>query len=365
MAVENLGPAVISIAWVFGALSVGVVGARFYVRLRILNKLTVDDYVIVIALILGLLNNVFLSVATSWGLGQHIKALQSEPIHIMYTIKYVYLCEAFAILSPGFGRISYGFLLLSLLPPTKRRRRFLWAILGIQFVVDVGGVTISFIQCRPINGFWDKRIDADCWPPYYQEYTGYVQGSVGSAVDLILALFPASLFWNLHMEWRQKASLSVLMGLGIFGMVASIVKTIELRAITQTEDLTYAMAVLGIWWTLEAYLVLIAVSVPTLRPIMKRAKGPTERSDASWNGVNIYASKNKSGFAKHSETYGQFKRLHDTVILADITGEGRPSRVGHIGMETRAHVGDEESQHYDGNGIRRNIDVSVTYDKPF
>ena len=97
----------------------------------------------------------------------------------MYTVKYVFLCEAFAILSPGFGRISYGFLLLALLPPTTLRRRFLWAIIAIQFVVDVATVTVSFVQCRPIEGFWDKSVEADCWPPYYQQYGGYIQGCKG------------------------------------------------------------------------------------------------------------------------------------------------------------------------------------------
>lgn len=34
-------------------------------------------------------------------------------------------------------------------------------------------------------------------------------------VDLVLALFPATLFWDLNMELKQKIALSVLMGLGI------------------------------------------------------------------------------------------------------------------------------------------------------
>lgn len=39
--------------------------------------------------------------------------------------------------------------------------------------------------------------------------------AVCSAVDLALAAFPASMFWNLNMEWKKKVSLSCLMGLGV------------------------------------------------------------------------------------------------------------------------------------------------------
>lgn len=64
-------------------------------------------------------------------------------------------------------------------------------------------------------------------------------------------------------------------------MIASIVKTVQLRAITSEADLTYAMANLAIWWTLEAYFVLIATSVPALKPIMTwsghHSKSPTPK----------------------------------------------------------------------------------------
>ncbi|EZF10705.1 hypothetical protein H112_08068 [Trichophyton rubrum D6] len=127
----------------------------------------------------------------------------------------------------------------------------LWTLIWVQFVVDVGTVIISFVQCRPINKFWDSSVPGHCWAPTVQQYVGFFQGSVCSAVDLVLAVFPASLLWNLNMEIK-KVSLSLLMGLGIIAMIASITKTIQLQAITAKADITYAMAHLATWWTLEA-----------------------------------------------------------------------------------------------------------------
>ncbi|KAI2632713.1 hypothetical protein GGS26DRAFT_557177 [Hypomontagnella submonticulosa] len=191
---DDLGPAVLSVAWVFAGISILIVAARFYVRIWIVRKLGIDDYIILLTLALGLGNSAFLTMSSSWGLGKHI---------------------VFSIMSPGFGRISYAFLLLSLSPPNKTRRVFLWTIITIQFVVDVAMVCISFAQCRPITGWWDHEVDADCWSPTVQQNAAFFQGSVCSLVDLILAVFPASLFWNLQMHWKQKIFLSLIMGLGI------------------------------------------------------------------------------------------------------------------------------------------------------
>ncbi|KAL4887397.1 hypothetical protein BJY04DRAFT_212434 [Aspergillus karnatakaensis] len=165
-----------------------------------------------------------------------------------------------------------------------------------------------FTQCRPLRKYWDPSVPGSCWPPEVQQSTGYFQSckiraivyvyhmectewltreiakAVCCAVDLTLAVFPASLFWSLNMEWKKKVSLSCLKGLGLFAMIASIVKTVQLRAIAATDDLTHAMAHLAFWWTLEANLVILAASIPTLRPIVHpRARSQPATSPGSQN----------------------------------------------------------------------------------
>ncbi|RAL11831.1 uncharacterized protein BO97DRAFT_453454 [Aspergillus homomorphus CBS 101889] len=265
---EYLGNIVLILAWLFASIATLVVATRYYVRLQIVKRYTLDDALILLALALAIGNSVFLTIATHWGLGTHMAALSHE--RIMYSVKWVYLCEFFSILSPGIGRIAYASLLMSLVPPVRWRTRLLWSIIWIQFAVDIATIAVSFSQCSPMRKFWDSRVPGSCWPATVQRDMGYFQGSVCSAVDLVLAAFPASMFWGLNMEKKRKISLSCLMGLGVFAMIASIVKTVQLRAITSQADLTYAMAHLAIWWTLEAYFVLIATSIPTLRPIVTR-----------------------------------------------------------------------------------------------
>ncbi|KAL3481359.1 hypothetical protein BJX99DRAFT_271289 [Aspergillus californicus] len=274
----RLGTTALVVSWVFAGLATTVVATRYYVRLKMIRRFTIDDALIFLALALEITNSVFLTISAHWGLGAHMDELSKY--QVMYTMKWVYLGGFFSILSPCVGRIAYASLLLSLLPPIPWRSRLLWTMIWVQFVVDIGAVIIISFRCRSIKMNWDPSVFGQCWSPIVQQSAGYIHGSVCCAVDLVLAFFPASMFWNLNMEWKRKLSLSCLMGLGIFAMVVSVVRTVQLKAIG--SDLTYDMANLSIWWTLEAYLVILAASIPTLRPIL-----PSSLSRTPDNGARL------------------------------------------------------------------------------
>ncbi|EFQ97744.1 integral membrane protein [Nannizzia gypsea CBS 118893] len=343
---EYVGTTVMVLAWLLFAVSVGIVGTRYYVRWKIVARFTIDDGLILIALALALGNSIFLSISTHYGLGTHMTELSKE--QIMYTVKWVFLCEFFSIMSPCVSRIAYASLLLSILPPMKWRSKVLWALIWIQFVVDVVCVVISFSQCQPLNKFWDRSVPGNCWSPVVQQNIGFFQGSVCSLVDLVLAIFPASIFWNLNMELKKKISLSLLMGLGVIAMIASIIKTIQLQAITATADITYAMAHLATWWTLEAYLVIIATSIPTLKPIVSRKR------DGSSKKSNISES--------HQAHSKQFERTDDSKLLERSYGSrhSTPSNGDVYVMEEGLKSGGYSSEEIEG--IKKETTIGVKYE---
>ncbi|CAG8979938.1 hypothetical protein HYALB_00013361 [Hymenoscyphus albidus] len=171
---ENRGPQVLGVIWSFSLVAIIVVGIRLYTKGRILRRLTIDDYTILLALVFGIINSGFLTVSVHWGLGKHIRIL--TPKQASQTIKWMYLCEVFCIMCPGFARISFGLLILSILPPTAWRRRFVWTVIMTQFVVDIGTIIISYAQCRPVNRYWNLEVQGTCWEPVVQQYTGFFQG---------------------------------------------------------------------------------------------------------------------------------------------------------------------------------------------
>jgi hypothetical protein len=92
---------------------------------------------------------------------------------------------------------------------------------------------------------------------------------------------------DLQMELKTKVALSVLMGLSAFAMVACIVKTIQFKVLATRDDFTYTVSSFVIWFTVENYVVIIAASIPTLRPlilkIMKMHANRRSRSSSAQN----------------------------------------------------------------------------------
>ncbi|KAI1460470.1 hypothetical protein F4805DRAFT_478884 [Annulohypoxylon moriforme] len=357
--VEDLGPAVIAFAWILATISISVVAVRFYVRLTFRGKLSLDDYIIIITLVGTILNSVFLTIAARWGLGKHAQALASKPDDITKFEKWVFFCYAPAIMTPGFGRISFAFLLLSLIPPSKTRKRLLWTVICAQFIADIGTVIIIYAQCKPVRGFWDKSIPSKCWPAYTQVYAGYLQGSICALSDLVLAVFPSSLFWNLKMHWKQKAFLTGIMGLGIFAMIAAVAKTVYLKEIDGVSDRTYNMAILTIWWTIEGNFVLIAVSIPTIKPILKapRITNPSQSDRA--NHLNTFLSRKRAHENMSGESHGRFEPLQEPTLTTEIGGNDSQQELSRNTYQLQDMNRNRNRQ--SPFGIRKDITVSITF----
>ena len=89
-----------------------------------------------------------------------------------------------------------------------------------------------------------------------------------SMTDLVLTFLPFLLLKNLNMKVSTKTALSIIMGMSIFAMIACIVKTVQLKYIGEREDFTYETSKFAIWFTTESYVVIIAASIPSVRPLL-------------------------------------------------------------------------------------------------
>lgn len=51
MAEANLKSGVLSVAWIFFGISFAIVFARLYIRVRIVKRTTIDDYIVLLTLV--------------------------------------------------------------------------------------------------------------------------------------------------------------------------------------------------------------------------------------------------------------------------------------------------------------------------
>ena len=86
-------------------------------------------------------------------------------------------------------------------------------------------------------------------------------------IDLALALLPITIIWNLRLDWQKKMGLSTLMGLGVFAFICAVIKTTKLPELNARGDLTFITVSLWIWTANETHVIILAASIPTLRPL--------------------------------------------------------------------------------------------------
>lgn len=263
----NLGPLMLALSWTLASIAIIVVILRVLTRFKGNHGLRIDDHFMILSLVCGVINMALISIAVSWGFGRHLDSL--EPTRSIQALKYDYIEQPFHVMSSCFGRISFALFLVEIIQINITRRRFLYSLMALQFAVNGSTAIIIMVQCRPVQALWNHKVEGDCWNPRVQEYYSFFQGSVNVITDFILAVFPATFIWQLNMKRRRKIGLILVMGLGIFSMVATIIKVVQIKSLAARSDYTYATARLIIWTSIEQYVIMIAASIPIIVPAFR------------------------------------------------------------------------------------------------
>lgn len=189
---------------------------------------------------------VFLTISINYGLGMHVSELLPE--QITPAIKWSWINQALGIFAIALGKLAIVAFLQQIHGPEHRARVFmLWGVAASNLLINSITIGMIFTQCSPREKLWEYGLPGTCDGRRRNQIVAYVQGSWSALCDLVLALYPVIFFWNVRLTTRIKVGLCLLMGLGVICCACSIVKTIYLRVLSQTEDVTYYIAQLVTW----------------------------------------------------------------------------------------------------------------------
>ncbi|KAH0600995.1 hypothetical protein MHUMG1_01996 [Metarhizium humberi] len=298
------GFVILAVGWIECGITTLFITGRVYNRFQKRGGLGADDWLILISFILAV---AFMGVTTpevQYGTGRHLEFLSED--EKIQSVKLDWVSQAFHIMSTAVAKISIVLFIRQIIGKGHSRMWFLYIMVAMLFVISVVCVAFIFAQCTPAAALWDPRLSevGKCWDPKVQQGYGYFTASFSVFSDFALAVFPVSVLWNLHMEWRLKMSLMFFMGLGAFAGIASIIKTMKLETLSSRGDYTYETVDLIIWMIhvlsspTEQFCIIIAACIPPMRSLF----------------VNIYrkvfniqsthdASSNKTGGTKSRQGY--------------------------------------------------------------
>lgn len=271
---DNRGPLLLRVVWALLGLSMIILGLRLWAKFEKTRRLYYDDALMLIAVLLGIGHAVDITLAVRHGFGRHIGHLSIPQIE--ETMKYGAWSLLPGFLSVMFGRISFCCTVLFLTRTDPRMPTWpIHASIALQVLVNCLGVILFYVQCgRNLDTFWTitKQINYEeyCWDPEVQTKYQYVMGSFNTVTDFFLAVLPAILIEHTRLSRKSKIGLAFLLCLSILAMAASIVKTYEAKVLSQVTDYSYNLVLFVIWISIELNIVIIAASVPFIRPLFRK-----------------------------------------------------------------------------------------------
>ncbi|KAK7964155.1 hypothetical protein PG988_011129 [Apiospora saccharicola] len=245
------------LSWVTYAVRVGV--------RRWIKEFGADDWFMGGGLVLYTVTAALVIVCCFHGAGQHADALSVAEMQT--GTKLFFIAEFFYASCTVLIKCSISMTLLRI---ADARRRFvwtLWAVMGLTAVAAVVFILVIANICHPITMLWGATTEGTCSPSLNSTVSFFFSG-VSIVTDLVLAILPGILLWNLRMKKTVKLSVMVILGLAAFASCATVVRLRYLTLYNDQTDFMYSTGAIGLWSVLEEGIGIIAGSLPALRPLL-------------------------------------------------------------------------------------------------
>ncbi|PKS07321.1 hypothetical protein jhhlp_005923 [Lomentospora prolificans] len=243
-----------------------VTGMRIWTRKVIIDKLGMDDWAAMITLVIIWVEGIAIAQTTRYGLGKHIWAIQ-PPTLLMEYWKWFWITLVF------YAAGLFGAKMTLLLQYYRILAVHRMRIVYIAALVVIGcwafaQVLIMLLICRPIQGLWDKTVEAECMPNAPQIY---VNAAGNIITDIAIFLLPMPTIKHLNLKKSQKIMLFGIFSLGFFTVAISVIR-IKFLNIGNSEggDVTWQHVESSGWSLGELASALTCASLPTLRPFISK-----------------------------------------------------------------------------------------------
>ncbi|KAI9039622.1 uncharacterized protein KD926_009214 [Aspergillus affinis] len=389
------GAEMMAVMWALTGVTTFIVVARLFIRQKVLRVLGLDDWLIAVSMILGL---IFVGTATAsvaHGYGQHTADLdiaEAEKGLFYNSVSFI-----FGILSFALPKLGVAALLNRLLNPSLIHRIITWGMASFICAVAIVNIIIYVTMCDPPQALWKIRMamngEAKCRDVWVLIHYATFNGVVSAFVDLYLAIYPSTVLFKLQMSFRKKLALSAALGLGavsvsilpIFKLpgvmiltdsstsaaATAIVKCAQIKGLADKADPTYGTVPLVIWTNVEANVVVIASCIPTLQPLLELLLGKRKlTSNGKSNSRHKYYQQssqqgNEASQSNHNSNSNSRRSRHalhkqDYTLTTNVESRESILREERLDFDSTVTTGD-------GGGlgpmqIRRTDDVHIEYE---
>ncbi|KAF6816528.1 integral membrane protein [Colletotrichum sojae] len=246
---------------------------RIYVKVIISPPLQTDDWIAIVAWILSMAYSATALVMHRYGGGFHVYEITkanfigfNKPSNLtssrgLYADTLVY------------GPNSYFTKLALLLIVTRVFRTYRKTVLGTYAVIiSMTGyylpvLVIKALICRPVSGFWDPDVKADC---FNQRAIFVADTAVSAVTDLAVLCLPIPVAVTLRMSWSKRLKVIAMLSAGGIATAASIVRMILVVQLQKSEDEPVDFIRFNLLGTAEVSIGMICACLPAVNILIMR-----------------------------------------------------------------------------------------------
>lgn len=267
---------------------------RLYVRLYLIPPFARDDFVLLGATIMAILQSILVFYACSRGFGTSITLLDEDRLNQIQAL--VATSDIFALIIIYLSKCCVLAIYLRL-TPQKPHNRASWATLGLCTAWLVPAVFIILVNCE-LNKPWRSQ-GGQCSNLYPR---WQFIAALDAITELIIFVLAVALLKGLFMKLRRKLAIGFAFLFRFPLIVFTILHISKLHAALGKTDVTLAAIEPSLWLQVELHYALVACSVFCLRPFMQAvstnygtAGDSTLESSASRSQGTKGSSKSGSG----------------------------------------------------------------------
>lgn len=259
---------------------------RMVSRAAIVKKVAMDDYFMVVAWIIAFGLTMSVIWGTRYGLGRHEENIPPEWVSTLKKCNYV-----FSVLYNPALMMSKTSILVFYLTLSKSNHTFRWATLATLFVVNAGGIALTFLniwQCTPVQAVFKSPI------PDSASCTDIVTIYLSSAplniiTDLAILFLPMPILTSMRLPKKQKIILIVTFSFGVFVAAVDVVRIAYLQSAAETRlanihsnanednnltaestDFNWYASLSFMWSVVEVNIGIMCACVPALKPLVSK-----------------------------------------------------------------------------------------------
>ncbi|KAF2246217.1 hypothetical protein BU26DRAFT_402018, partial [Trematosphaeria pertusa] len=252
-------------------ISICLLAARLWSRLRPTYRLKLDDWTVLGATVLAVVQYFILAVSVVFGLGRHARFVSFS--RRSTSLRLLFISQVFWYWSITLVKLSVALLLLRL-KRTRPWRLFLYFLITLTIVAGLVQTAFQFLQCRPFSVYWDpgvfRKQKVTCFKRAVINGNIVTFSAIQVGLDIVFSFIPITFIRKLNRPRREKIFMCVLMGLGLFASCAAIIRTMTLQGFYTSRDIFRTNVTIALWAVLEQQFALIAATIPTLKAFMER-----------------------------------------------------------------------------------------------